>query len=75
VDVVRIERIVVRVGNVELEMTPDEARKLMGVLKDLLGDKNEYHYHYDFPPYKVTTTWVNTQPPMSVYYSSGTGGA
>ena len=56
VDVVRVEKIVLNIKGNKIELSPDEAKRLLSSLKDALGD----NYVWYQPSYPYTYTYPNT---------------
>lgn len=54
----KVEKIVVKMKDQELELTPDEARELKQILADLLGDNNQPIYvPQPYPVYPTRWRW------------------
>jgi hypothetical protein len=83
VDVVKVEKIVIKIGDKEEEYTLEEAKKLQKLLNDLLGNKESIYipvpYSVPVPqpyipyPYTVPYTVPNTSPYWTITWgTSGT---
>jgi hypothetical protein len=84
---VTIEKLIIKIGDKELALKPDEAEELRQVLNELLGEKEttyEYHYHpapeprpyrYWVPMYTTTggTTYAITAKADNSLLSSWSG--
>lgn len=57
---VEIKRIVIRLGDKEVSLTPSEARELKDILKEMFGDQvvtpNTYHVYPVYPWYEPYRT-------------------
>lgn len=54
---VTVVQIVIKIGDVEIRLTPDEARELRGLLDDLIGDTVKEYVPYT-PLYRIYPYWT-----------------
>lgn len=65
-DAVEIKKIIVRIGEVELSLLPEQAKELKSVLDDLLGKKETVF----FPVYQPPIIYYPVPPiPTAPYYT------
>ena len=65
-----ISKIILKINRKEIELTPEEAKKLKDALNELYEVKEEHHYH-SYPVYPSRPYWYWNEP--YIYCSSGTG--
>lgn len=66
---IEITKLVLKIGNREIELTPEEARDLKYKLEEILAPVQS-HTIYVYPSYPQLNTW----PRITYYGSSGTTG-
>jgi hypothetical protein len=82
IDVVKVEKIVIKIGDKEVEYTLEEAKKLQELLNNLLGNKETIYIPISTPypvtvpmPYPVyprTYPYYPNTSPWIVTYETGT---
>jgi hypothetical protein len=75
VDVVKVEKIVIRIGDREDEYTMEEAKKLQELLNELLGNKETIYIPIStpYPVYPQPYPYYPYTAPWTVTYGTGTG--
>ena len=72
VGVVKVEKIVIKIGDKEVEYTLEEAKKLQELLNNLLGNK-ETIYVPVYPTYPQPYPYYSYNVPWTITYGTGTG--
>jgi len=67
---VTVEKIVLKIGKKELELSPEEVKELKEVLDKMFGDEKIVHYYYPHYPYYYPS--CPTHMP-TWYYASSAG--
>jgi hypothetical protein len=74
---VKVEKIVLKIGERELELSPEEVKELKEVLDKMFGDEKIVHHYYphypyyypSYPTYPPTWTYVSATGNTSLYGS------